>query len=698
MTISLEWMIPQNQNTMKMSVKVHPVPVFLFLLMNFPGLHAGSYMKYGKIETEDLKMSQYTKDTSADALILGDIQQVKIVYNNLEGFQMVLYRHTRIKIFNQNGYNWANQTIRFYESPTITENITSLRGCTYYLEDGKEVSVKMKNESEFTEDLSEHWRACRFTLPAIKPGAVIEYSYLLTSDYLTRLPDWQYQYRIPVVHSEMTVEIPEFFNYKQLSSGYVPVTSVEHSGGQANYSYSNTTQDRLGNRETSLHQGIYQTNIMRMEAGDVPAFIEEPMITTVQNYLAAINFELSTTKFPGEMMKNHTTTWEDINKTLMESDNFGGQLRSGLFLNSFAAAFENGDYSDMEKAQLALLHIKSQIAWNGSNSIYPEKTLRNSYTEGSGNVADLNLNLVVLLDKMGLEADPVILSTRSNGILNPFYPQLTKFNYVVARVKIGDRYCLMDATERNCPTHILPVRCLNGQGRLISKNRTDWVDLESHGCSYEEACLAQLALDDRGIISGSMQHMKKDYAAYLTRNTVQKKTSLDDYIRELESENAGLEIRDYNFRDLDSVQKPIIYSFDVEIRERAMVAGDFIYLNPMLFEQVESNPFKLKERKYPVDYAYPIKRSFILNLEIPDGYEIEEIPDGLTLEMPEQSATYSYVIRPAPGRLQLLSKLDIRKSVFYYDEYELLQVFYDKLVEKQAEPIVLKRIASPQGP
>lgn len=90
-----------------------------------------------------------------------------------------------------------------------------------------------------------------------------------------------------------------------------------------------------------------------------------------------------------------------------------------------------------------------------------------AYTDKTGNVAEINLMLTSMLRYAGLEANPVLISTRSNGIA--YYPTIAAFNYVVSAVDISGELVLLDATEKYSNINVLPFRDLNWIGRLVKK-------------------------------------------------------------------------------------------------------------------------------------------------------------------------------------------------------------------------------------
>lgn len=47
----------------------------------------------------------------------------------------------------------------------------------------------------------------------------------------------------------------------------------------------------------------------------------------------------------------------------------------------------------------------------------------------------------------------------------------------------------------------------------------------------------------------------------------------------------------------------------------------------MLFPQLKSNPFIQTERVLPIEFPYPYKFTMLSTLTLPEGYEVEELPN-----------------------------------------------------------------------
>ncbi len=666
--------------------------IFLFFSIEITNAQK-SILRFGKISMEEMKMTSYEKDTNASAVILGEEGYSTYLLTDDKGWQLQTKIQRRIKILKQRGMEFADGIIYLYNSGMSKEEVSSLKGFTYNLVDGKIKKEKITSDAIFREEIDDFHTSEKFTFPDVKPGSVLEYQYVVTSDFLTPDP-WLFQYETPVVESQYTIEIPEFLNFKEQSKGY---ERFQRSNSKMRrtftYTYGAEINPNSPTGRTSGGIANYEVlvSILNYHAYDIPAFISEPYMNSLGNYLTSVEFELMSYTPKYGLHKNFSNTWEDVRKTLIEHDKFGMQLKNTGYLEDDAAKIIAESKSDLYKAMNTYDFIKSKMNWNNVTRMFVKDNLHSAYKDGIGNSSEINLLLVAMLRKVGLEAEPVILSTRKNGIIMPGQIGLNQFNYVVAGVKLFNKTVLLDATDKNCPFNVLPSRCLNGQGRIISENYTDWVDLNSTQ-SFESIVFFQADLTQEGNLTAKVSESHKGYSAYELRNSISKESSLDEYESKFEQSKKGIEISDLEINDKDSLQKPLVFNYNADLTQLLTVAGDMLYFNPMIFNKQESNPFKLENRKYPVDYIYPYNKKTVLYYTIPENYQVVELPKSVSYSMPEKTVVFNYVISQTGNKISLVCDLKINKPIFAYNEYPALRQFYENMVTKQAEQVVLKKI------
>lgn len=621
-------------------------------------------IKFGTIPMEDMTMKKYDADTSAAAVILTDYGEAGLSFTASSAI-MKFERHVRIKILSKDGLDWANASILLYNGGSDEERVSGLKAVTYNLENGKIVETKMDKDGVFKEKFNKYYSIQKFTLPNVKEGSVIEYVYTVSSPYYSMFPNWKFQSTIPTRHSEFWAFIPDFFIYQKYMQGYI---SVSYDVKPKN-------------------MPDFQAQAHHWTSTAVPAFKEEPYMTSDEDYISKINFALSTVTFPGQMVQDIMGSWEKLNKTLVEHEEFGGVVRGSGFLKKYTEEATSGLTDPHEKIQAIYDYVKQNVEWDGVKDQYPGN-LKKILEVKKGSSGDINFILGSMLEKAGFLVDMVLVSTRDHGFIRQMYPMRRQFNYVICGVQLDGKTLLLDATEKHLPINLLPERCLNGQGLVISKTNHGWIDLEAAGKS-KTIISADLALDPDGVLEGKLDYIHDGYDASAMRKLVFKKGE-DAYKKEF-YEGRSWEMTNCIFENLKEIDKPAKEKHEVIINENVSVAGDAMYINPIVTGQLSENPFKTEKREYPVDFGNPQERMYLCKIAIPDGYEIEELPKQKVIMLPGNAAKFAYSVTSTGNIINVMSNFQINKSLFVQTDYANLREFYNQVVAKQTEQIVLKK-------
>ena len=318
---------------------------------------------------------------------------------------------------------------------------------------------------------------------------------------------------------------------------------------------------------------------------------------------------------------------------------------------------------------------------------YVYEGIKKAHNEKKGNVAEINLLLTVMLREAGLDANPVLLSTRKNGRIREMYPIVSKFNYVISHVNIEGKDILLDATEMHLAVGELPERCLNGRGRLINKTNSRWIDLRSRE-KFIKFVQAQFQLGLEGTLIGTVQNSKSGMEGLNARKAILKKGK-GDYIKSFKEKNEELGIEDHTIENLNILGKPIKEVYSVSMEQE--VLGNLIYFNPMIIERQTENPFKNDQRDYPVDFSCPISETVMQTIILPQGFVVDEKPQNAIFRLPDKGGQYVYSISQTEQQLQLVSRLNINKTIFSPAEYGQLRELFNQIVAKQSEQVVLKQ-------
>lgn len=592
--------------------------------------------------------------------------------------------------------DWANVNFTLYHNNNLDEKLSSFKGYTYNLVDGKIQKEKVEKKAIFDEEKDENRTEIKIAFPKVVEGSVLEYDYEIISDYTYNLQPWSFQYSIPVLYSEYTIGIPEYYEYNAHMSGYENISLKEESVGRTIVFVSS---ERTGGNSMGdpVQSHFYRDEVKYTQrskiytATNLPAMDDEAYVDNIENYLSKINFELRYVNFPGEVQRNFTTSWEEINTKLLDDPDFGRQLDRGAYLEDDLKAYLGSTENSEEKLAKTVAFIKNKMKWNETYRLYTKDGVKAAYKAGIGNSSEMNLNLVVALRNAGFDAFPIALSTRSHGLVMEWQVTVTGFNHVVAGVKLGDNTIYCDATSPVNMVNLLPTQCLNGKARVIDLNKGGWIDLSPKSIS-RKSVYAIMEIDENSIISGKVNVSYKDYFALNIAESIKGDDSLSHRREALSKMQSNATIDSLKI-EFEKTGKPEVKeSYQVKLENSTSASADIIYFSPVSGYSFEKNPFVKVERKIPVNFTYPREEAITIRYKIPATYKVEEIPSNISLSMPESKAKYVISYQVVGNELVVSSKLTIPNILYLSTDYPFLRGFFDEVVKKQNEKVVLKRI------
>ena len=667
--------------------------ILLLLLLFYLKVNAQEF-KLGKVSIAELEQKNHPKDSAAVAAILFKKGETRFEFSQNEGFMAVTDVTMRIKIYKKKGYEWANQSVRFGTgNSNVKEKVTFSDVATYNLVNGKIEKTKLNNEGEFIENINKYWSRKKITLPNIKEGSVLEFKYSIRTDNIGKLREFDFQTDIPVNYAEYRTYVPEYYVYNtklkgfiqpqivtEKASGSFTISSKEREGG-GGWSASHTTfsNDKIDFQET-------RTTYI---AKDLPAMKDEVFVNNIGNYTMILEQELTMVNYPNSPQKLFSTDWNSVAKTIYEYDDFGPELnKSGYFENDLKTVIA-GLTSTEEIISAVLNHVKSSVKWNEVYGYSCDNGVKKAYKDKTGNVAEINLMLTAMLRTAGLTANPVLISTRSHGI--SIFPNRTAFNYVIAAVETPEGLILLDGTSKYSTPNVLPFRDLNWIGRLIRKDGTsEGVDLMPKTASSRTINLLY-SVDPTGKISGKLRRQMTDHNAMGFRSEIES-VKEEEYLEKLENENGKIEVADYSRTNEKDIKLPIIETCSFTGSNLCEVIGGKIYINPLLFFTKNHNPFKQETREYPVDYGFPFVDKYNINIDIPEGYVVESLPKSTQFNMEENIGGFKFLANSSGNKIQFIISHQINTPIISPEYYSMVKNYYQGMIEKETEKIVLKKV------
>lgn len=656
----------------------------LLIALLFLSKASAQKMELGKVTKTELEEKFHPIDSSAVAAILFKKGKTIFEYDINNGFKIKNECVFRIKIYKKEGLSWANFEVPYYVGyENYNDDSVEFSNCvTYNLENGAIVKTKLSNEGSFKKKVNKYWNEASITMPNVKVGSVIEFKYILISENIVKFPDFDFQYEIPVNNVEYATGIPGFFVYKALATGFLEVKSDSKiASGYLNYA---DIHDHTRSNSVTFQQVNNSYN-----AYNIPALKKEPFVDNLQNYRFAIKNELEKTQFYEEPVKDYSQTWEGVAKSIYTDKEFGNELNTRSYFEQDLKTILNENLSENEKVAVIFKFVQHKMNWNNLEGYTTDKGVKKAYQENTGNVAEINFILISMLNYAGIIAKPVLLSTVDNGI--PVFPNRIGFNHVIAAVEIDGKRILLDATNKFTLQNILPIEDLNWNGRLIRQDGTSEEINLAPNISSTNTLNMIVTVDALGEITGKYRVQKTDYEALTFR---EKYTGInkENYLEKVENDFNDLQINEYTIDNVNDLSKPIIENFTFTAANQCDLIANKIYINPLLFFTQTKNPFVQEVRQMPIYFGYPKQEKYNISIEIPEGYAVESIPKPIKIATGENLGLFIFNVLVQENKIQIQVTKELNKSIVSAEFYDVLKTFYQQMIDKQNEKIILKKI------
>jgi hypothetical protein len=628
--------------------------------------------EFGKLSGDDLLLKGYSRAPDAEAVVICDIGKVEFVDGD-RGFTYILDRYTKIKIMNKAGLRWAQVEIPYYTEDNSYEEIYDIEANTYNYENGALKKTAFDKTTIYNEKIDKRVQVKKLALPNVKEGSVIEYHYKIVSPFVFQFPTWEFQKEIPVIHSEYTTAMIPYFEYSYVLQG------ASKFDENKSFPRSGNMRDNTGR---SLDDMVYYYAM-----NNVPAFKKEAYLSSADDYIMKLDFQLSAYYSRSGAKNQVMSTWPKLVDELLSEDKFGRYLKSGKKkAQEIVDTMNLTPLSALQKAQKIDRFMKSSFIWNNYYRKLTNQSVKDLLKTKTGTSAEINLFYNGMLNAAGIEANPVLISTRHNGRIKTIYPMLTFFNDVLVMATINGENYILDATDPLAPFSVLPYQCLNEKGLIIADPKDPkWLEYHSSVSSanvYEMDLTPNLKTDS---LDCQFKILSYGYDALDARH----KHSEDKQLLKKSLNLHGLHFADsLEIQNTNLLDSAFIIKFDA--KQSFDIVENKIIISPFCNIPLTENPFKSFFRDYPVDFVYHYDRSFVSIINIPEGYNVLTKPENLTLNFRE----YKLIVKTemlGNNKLKVSGLYGFAKSTYQTNEYDKLRDLFNRMVTKLNEKVILEK-------
>ncbi len=638
-----------------------------------------------------LSVKNYAIDSGATAVVLAEFSDTKVNGSNEGGFAIETRVRRRIHLLKNASFDRATVILDLYTNGEDPEKITKLNAMTWSLEGDKLVEKQLNPKSDvYTEKIDKNHIQRKFTLPGVKEGAIIDYEYTLISGYLFNLRPWYFQGDVPCLWSEYKVAFPEFLNYILLQQGTLPFTIATSEAKPGTYNLSFMRDVYAGKTVDERLMINCQIAHHRWAIRDVPAFKEEAYTSSPVNFKNRIWFQLA--GFQQTLnAKTIQATWPEYTASLLNRLDFVNEMENtGEWWPDEMKQVLKGAATETDIAKAIYGYVTTRFTCNEEEN-GRSAPLKKVAAAKTGNMLELNLILVAMLRYAGLQSDPVMLSTREHGYSLEDFPLAGQFNYLVCRVRADEDDWLLDATHPLLGFGKLPYQCYNGQARVLNREAS-LIRLSADQLNETDIMQVEISFDKSGSPhwQSTVNHQYGFFASEIVRKKI-KKEGPEALRKSLEvEEKVGGVVSELVIAPSD---KP---GSLLELRYKLSTGASedgLIYVTPVLVSYFRQNPLKSAERKYPVEMPYKVSQQYTVNIQVPEGYQVEELPAALSAGINgNKDAAFDYQVAQANGTITIHYSIDINKTNFKPEEYKSLRELFSKIAAKLEEQVVFKKL------
>ncbi|TAF30805.1 MAG: DUF3857 domain-containing protein [Cytophagales bacterium] len=393
---------------------------------------------FGQVQPSDFDI-KFEPDLETEAIILQHSLAHRFAYrkgaDDVSGYTSrvnsdpTLFSATfiRIKIQKKSALDAGNFVLPYYFDPknkSYKESYDVLEGYTYNLRGNDIEKTALTQENIADVKIKEDMGEIRITMPKVEEGSIVELRYIRKSPYSRFIEPWEFQGTYPTLFSQFHAQFSSVdftIASRNHNRPYAPKSFIEKSSTlrsrkdknkypeesnmayylrttmNANYETTGALMPKISNLK--LETGVLVMNTLSWEAQNVPAFKEEAYMTAMRDHVMSLDFAyVAKATIEGG--------FSQINYNFLKRYNFEHSLNlRNSTVNEAAHAVADNLSTPLQKVQAMAAYVKNRVALENRHGINDQtRTAKEAFTEKKGNLMQMNLLLVAMLQDIKIEA------------------------------------------------------------------------------------------------------------------------------------------------------------------------------------------------------------------------------------------------------------------------------------------------------
>ncbi|HEX7332925.1 MAG TPA: DUF3857 domain-containing protein [Pyrinomonadaceae bacterium] len=510
-------------------------------------------------------------------------------------------------------------------------------------------------------------------------GAVFAYSYTVEDRSVFSQTDREFQDSLPVLSSRYNLTLPEGWRAEAVTFNY-PKIEPKVNGTSYSWELTNLPPVPLEPLSPSLTHLVPRLAVSYYP----PTTAQSLQIKTFSNWgeVAAWMAELEDPQvIVDDALARKAYELTALAKTEMDK------------VRAIAQYVQNIQY----------ISIQTGIGRGGG---YRPRASNEVFAKSYGDCKDKANLMRAMLKVVGIVAIPVSIYSGDPNYVRASWPSPQQFNHCIIAVKVSDqtqgstiiqhptlgRLLIFDPTDEQTPIGDLPFHMQGSLALIDAKGETDLVRMPVTPPEMNQLeRIATLELQADGAIAGQIKEQANGQTAARFR-TEFRRLSKPEYTGMIERWlTSGATSARLNKMEPSDNSADGRFTLNVEFSANQygqLMQGRLLVFKPAIVSRREGLALTSSTRKHPVVLranAY----SETVQVKLPSGFTVDEVPDAVKIETPFGSYATSYEVKN--NELVFKRQLSQKATTIAPADYESVRKFFESIRAAENAPVVLAK-------
>ena len=513
--------------------------------------------------------------------------------------------------------------------------------------------------------------------PGRDPGGVVAYEYERSERPYIAETTWLFQDDSPRLSQTFTLELPAGFAYNTVWAHHKPAEGAD-----------------------------LESRRWRWEMKETPAIDLQRVLHSPSS--GSLSGRMTIRYAPASRLSDPKEGWRSVGEWY---DGIAhARLSSTPEIASKTAELTAGKTDFYDKTEVVAEFVQKQIRYfviemgiGGYQPHYAADILRNRY----GDCKDKATLLSSMLSTIGVHAALLMVDSH-RGVIDPDAPSIVG-NHMVAAIEIpkgydspklrsvvtaktGRRYLIFDPTWEKTPFGQLEHNLQGSYGVLMEGSESQVIALPLLSPELNTIRrTASLKLDSDGTLHGNITEKRfgdvsERRRTLYTHGDAKEQNEYFDHV--LEQDFPTFKVSDLKVENAEALNKDLTTSYTLNVDRYGRSMGPLLMVRPRVLGD-EAPSVDNEPRKVPIDLRETMQAKDEYDIELPQGYTVDELPDAIDLDL--GFASYKSSSQVKGNVLHYSRTYTVREVTLPADKYADLQKLSGVIANDEQSRAVLKK-------